>query len=100
VYILRVNPYLMMAQSEINLGEYSGSSKLIEQKIGSRKKIVVLNINFIKGPIIQNIHRVRSFFFMKMTGQPQGEELGLIKPLSNKSCSWVFKSTTSFGGMR
>jgi hypothetical protein len=32
---------------------------------------------------------------MNNAGQPQGEELGRIKPLSNKSFNWIFNSANS-----
>jgi hypothetical protein len=35
-----------------------------------------------------------------MAGQPHGDELGLINPFSNKSCSCVFSSSNSLGGIR
>jgi hypothetical protein len=42
----------MIAQSEINLGEYPGSCKLIEQTIDPRKRILVLDGNLIEGSIV------------------------------------------------
>ena len=41
-----------------------------------------------------------SFFFTKIVGQPQGEELGRIRPFFNNSFSWVLSSASSFGGAR
>jgi hypothetical protein len=35
-----------------------------------------------------------------MGGQPHGEELGLINPFSRNSCSYVFSSANSLGGMQ
>ena len=39
--------------------------------------------------------RVLSFFFANKTGEPHGEVLGLMKPLSNNSCIWTLSSYTS-----
>jgi hypothetical protein len=36
----------------------------------------------------------------KRAGQPQGEALGRMKPLSRRSWSWIFSSANSFGGIR
>ena len=41
--------------------------------------------------------RVLSFFFENNTGAPQGEVLGLIKPLSNNSSNWTLSSYNSVG---
>src|SRR6185503_13498418 len=41
-----------------------------------------------------------SFFFTNNAGQPQGEALGRIKPLSRSSCRWLFNSANSLGGIR
>jgi hypothetical protein len=42
----------MIAGSKINLGEYPGSSKFIEQNIDPRKRILVLDGNLIEGSIV------------------------------------------------
>ena len=39
--------------------------------------------------------RVMSFFLANRTGVPQGEVLGLMKPLSNNSCIWTLSSYNS-----
>ena len=41
-----------------------------------------------------------SFFFTNNTGAPQGEELGLMNPLSNRSCNCVFSFFNSAGAIR
>ena len=41
--------------------------------------------------------RVLSFFLANNIGVPQGEVLGLIKPLSNNFCNWTLSSYNSAG---
>ena len=41
-----------------------------------------------------------SFFFTNSTGAPQGEKLGLMNPLSNRSCNCAFSSFNSAGAIR
>ena len=41
--------------------------------------------------------RVLSIFLENRTGAPQGEVLGLMKPLSNNSCIWTLSSCNSTG---
>ena len=41
-----------------------------------------------------------SFFFTNNTGAPQGETLGLMKPLSSSSCNYAFNSLNSAGAIR
>jgi hypothetical protein len=43
---------MMIARSKINLGEYPGSCKLIEQNIDLRKRILILDVNLIEGSIV------------------------------------------------
>ena len=43
--------------------------------------------------------RFLSFFLENNTGAPQGEVLGLIKPLSNNSCYWTLCSCNSTGSI-
>ena len=40
---------------------------------------------------------VLSFFFINNTRAPQGETLGQMKPLSTRSCNWIFNSFNSTG---
>ncbi|GKD70536.1 hypothetical protein Tco_1324626, partial [Tanacetum coccineum] len=47
-----------------------------------------------------NILNDPSFFFTNKTKAPQGEELGLIKPLSESSCSCSDNSFISDGANR
>jgi hypothetical protein len=91
----------MIARPKVNFREYQGSRKLIEQKINPRKGVLVLDCDFIKGSIVHtHIRRVWSCFFTKMVGQHHGEELSLINPFSNRSCSCVFNSANSLGCMQ
>ena len=39
------------------------------------------------------------FFFTNNTGAPQRDTLDRMKPLSTKSCSWVFNSFNSIGAI-
>ena len=43
--------------------------------------------------------KVLSFFLANSTGAPQGEVLGLIKPLSNNSYNWTLSSCNSIGAI-
>lgn len=90
----------MVAWSEINLREQSGSNKLIKQKIDLRKGVLVLNCNFIEGPIIHT--HLQSLILLLY-------ENGLIAPrwrtwpnktFSNKASIWVFHYASSFGGIQ
>jgi hypothetical protein len=42
----------MIARPEVNLGEYPSSSKLIEQNIDPRNRVVILDGNLIKGSVV------------------------------------------------
>jgi hypothetical protein len=42
----------MIARPEVNFGEYPCSSKLIEQDIDPRKRVLVLDCDLIKGSIV------------------------------------------------
>src|SRR3954463_13297123 len=42
---------------------------------------------------------VPSFFVTNRTGHPHGDELGRMKPLSNKASSWVLSSANSIGAI-
>src|SRR4051812_33055565 len=46
-----------------------------------------------------HILSVPYFFVMNRTGQPHGDELGRMKPLSNKASSWVLRSANSCGAI-
>src|SRR3954470_18314227 len=46
-----------------------------------------------------HILSVPSFFVTNRTGQPHGDELGRMKPFSNKSSSWVLSSANSRGAI-
>ena len=41
-----------------------------------------------------------SFFFTNNTGAPQGEVLGLMNPLSSRSCNYAFSSFNSAGAIQ
>jgi hypothetical protein len=70
----------MVARPQINLGEYLSFGELIKKNIDARKRVFVLDSNNIEGAIIHDMCRDSSFFFTKIARQPQGEELGQIKP--------------------
>jgi hypothetical protein len=87
---------LMIAGAEINLGEHLGSRQLIKQDIDAWERILVLDGDCIQRPVIlTQRERPLSFFDLNNAGQPQGDELGRINPLSNKSFSWIFNSANS-----
>src|SRR3954468_9663911 len=46
-----------------------------------------------------HILSVPSFFVTNRTGQPHGDELGRMKPLSNNTSSWVLSSANSCGAI-
>ena len=50
-----------------------------------------------KGP---HIRMLPSFFFTNNTGAPQGQTLGLMKPLSSSSCSYSFNPLNLVGAIR
>ena len=47
-----------------------------------------------------HIRKDPSFFFTNKTGAPQGEKLGLMKPLLSSSFSWLDNSCISAGARR
>ena len=46
-----------------------------------------------------HIRKPLSFFLKNKTGAPQGDALGLIKPLPNNSYNWAFNSLNSTGAI-
>src|SRR3954469_14795422 len=46
-----------------------------------------------------HILSVPSFFVTNRTGQPHGDELGRMKPFSNKASSWILSSANSCGAI-
>ena len=72
--ILFTNSNLMIAHTEIKLGEYSSTFELFEQLIDVGKWVFVLDGLLVHWTVI-NTKLVRSsFFFTKRTPQPHGEE--------------------------
>jgi hypothetical protein len=59
-----------------------------------------LTVTVLSG--LESLHKccVLSFFDTKIGGQPHGEQLGRMHPLSSNSCSWIFNSVISFHGIR
>jgi hypothetical protein len=83
IFITDLN--LVITGVEINLGEYLGSLQLIKQDINAWEGILVLDGDCIQQSVIYPQMETLSFFDMNNAGQPQGDELGRIKPLSSKS---------------
>jgi predicted nuclease of predicted toxin-antitoxin system len=46
------SPYLMVARSEINLREYTCTSELVKEIIDLRKKVLVLDSDFVESMIV------------------------------------------------
>src|SRR3954467_6666588 len=46
-----------------------------------------------------HILSVPSFFVTNRTGQPHGDELGRMKPSTNKASSWILSSANSRGAI-
>jgi hypothetical protein len=63
---------------------------LIKQDINAGKRILIFDTDRIEWTIIDT----------KRAGQPQGEALGCMKPLSRRSWSWIFSLANLFGGIR
>ncbi|PHT70117.1 hypothetical protein T459_25221 [Capsicum annuum] len=76
---------LVIARSEFYLREIAGTLKLVKQVIDSRKRILVLDRNFIELQYSIHILRESSFLHTNKTGAPHGEILGLMNLLSSPS---------------
>ena len=94
------NLHLMIARSEINLGEILGTSKLIKQIIDSWQRVLVLDGDCIQ-VLVVNAHSHRAILLLnKQTRDPQGEALGLIYPFEMSSSSCFLSSASSSTNMR
>jgi hypothetical protein len=85
--VTRPNFDLMITRTKVDLGENFGSRQLIKKNIDSRIRIFVLDGECIERSVIQTQSQATIFFLTNRAGQPQGEELGRIYPLSNSSWS-------------
>ena len=91
------NSQPMVTSAEIYLGVDSCPSQLIKQIINSRKRVPILDSSPIQSLLVIHSRRVLSFFLTNKTEAPQGEVLGLIKPLSNNSYTWTLSSCNTVG---
>jgi hypothetical protein len=87
---------LMIARTKVNLQENLCSNQLIEQKINARQWILVLHGYRIEWSVIDAQTMCLVLFDTKIAGEPHGEQLCQIYPLSSNSCSWIFNSSISF----
>jgi hypothetical protein len=75
---------LMVIQMKIDLGEDLSTDKLIKKNVDTGQWIFILDGDSIQGPII-DAQPQRLIFFTNNAGEPRGEELIQIYPLSNSS---------------
>ena len=73
--ILLSDLYLMVTHSQVKLGEYRGSSKLIKKIIDVRNWIFVLDGFLVKRTIV-DYESLRLILLCHKQGHPQAEELG------------------------
>jgi hypothetical protein len=85
----------MISWSKIDLREYTCTTKLIEQIINPRQRVLVLDGNLIQGTIIHAQLWVPSFFMTKIIGAPHTDELGWINHFSSNSLMCSFNSANS-----
>ena len=93
------NSQLMVAGMEIYLRGDPRPSQLIKQIINSWQRVPILNSSPIQLPIIYTQPKSLVPLLGNRTGEPQGEVLGLMKPLSNNSCNWTLSSCNSAGAI-
>ncbi|GJS39553.1 hypothetical protein Tco_0564596 [Tanacetum coccineum] len=87
-----VTEELYLGDPEFTLGELGVQFFLLKQ-FQDLPKVLILgsgsgsSLSSCSIPVIDAHRKDPSFFFTNRTGAPQGEELGLMKPLSVSSCS-------------
>ena len=95
--IFFTNVNLVITNTEIKLGEYLSTFELFEKLIDVGKWVLVLYGLLVQWTLADKSRSVPSFFLSKRTPQPNGEELGWIRPICSCISSCFFSSFNSSG---